>query len=430
MRGRSQVSGRFHYALVILLMSVLVVMGALGFARFGYTMILPSMKEGLQLSYTQMGLLATGNFLGYLTFALVGGFLASRFGPRLIISLSLLLIGITMLLTGLAPNFQFALAMRILTGIGSGGSNVPVMGLASAWFAARRRGMATGLIAGGSGLGLIVTGPLVPAIIARYGPLGWRYSWYLLGLAVLAVGLSGYVVLRDRPEERGLLPIGETEEARQGKEVGAEPSRPSSLQWGLVYRSGLMWHLALVYLTFGFSYIIYATFFAAYLTEEVGLTEAGAGGLWALVGFLSIASGFLWGSVSDWLGRKWGLAIVFSLQGLSFLIFSLAKTLPGAYLSTVLFGLTAWSIPAIMAAACGDYLGPRLAPAALGLITLIFGIGQAIGPSVAGYIADLTASFTMALLIAAIAAFAGAMGSLLLRPSRREEVCARPRSLT
>ncbi|MFQ6090374.1 MAG: YbfB/YjiJ family MFS transporter [Candidatus Bipolaricaulia bacterium] len=140
--------------------------------------------------------------------------------------------------------------------------------------------------------------------------------------------------------------------------------------------------------------------------------------MWALVGFLSIASGFLWGSVSDRLGRKWGLVIVFSLQGLSFLVFALAKSVPGAYLSTVLFGLTAWSIPAIMAAACGDYLGSRLAPAALGLITLIFGIGQALGPSVAGYIADVTASFTMALLIAAIAAFLGMTGSLLLKPHR------------
>ncbi|MFQ6117062.1 MAG: MFS transporter, partial [Candidatus Bipolaricaulia bacterium] len=226
MTGEGRRSARFHYGLIILLMSVLVVMGALGFARFGYTMILPSMKEGLRLSYTQMGLLATGNFLGYLIFALVGGFLASRFGPRLIISSSLLLIGITMFLTGLAPNFSFALAMRILTGIGSGGSNVPVMGLASAWFAARRRGMATGLIAGGSGLGLIITGPLVPTIIARYGPLGWRYSWYLLGLAVLALGLSGYIILRNRPQEKRLRPIGETEEDRQ-REREAEPSSSS-----------------------------------------------------------------------------------------------------------------------------------------------------------------------------------------------------------
>lgn len=419
MADRGRTLGQIHYGLVILFMSVLVVMGALGFARFGYTMILPSMKEGLRLSYTQMGLLATGNFLGYLTSALVGGFLASRFGPRLIISLSMLLMGVTMFLTGLAPNFAFALAMRILTGIGSGGSNVPVMGLASAWFAPKRRGMATGLIAGGSGLGLIITGPLVPAIIARYGPLGWRYSWYLLGLAVLVLGLIGYIILRNRPQEKGLLPIGETEEERQREGTDAEPSRSSSLQWGLVYRSGLLWHLALIYLTFGFSYIIYVTFFAAYLVKEVGLTGAGAGSLWALAGVLSIGSGFLWGSVSDRLGREGGLAIVFSLQGVSFLVFALAKSVPGAYLSTILFGLTAWSIPAIMAAACGDYLGSRLAPAALGLITLIFGIGQAIGPSLAGYIADVTASFTMAFLIAAIAAFLGMTGSLLLKPRVR-----------
>ena len=58
-------------------------------------------------------------------------------------------------------------------------------------------------------------------------------------------------------------------------------------------------------------------------------------------------------------------------------------------ISAILFGLSAWSIPAIMAAACGDALGPRLAPAALGFITLFFGIGQALGPAVAGAIAGV-----------------------------------------
>ncbi|MFQ6014023.1 MAG: MFS transporter [Anaerolineae bacterium] len=410
---RRQRPARFHYGFVILLISLLIISGTLGFARFGYTMILPSMKEGLALSYTEMGMLATGNFVGYLIFALVGGFLAARYGPRLIISLSMLLVGTTMLLTGLAPAFPFALAMRILTGIGSGGSNVPVMGLLSSWFAPRRRGMATGLVVGGSGVGLVITGPLVPAIIAAYSPDGWRYSWYYLGLAVIVIALLGYVLLRNRPAEKGLSPIGAAESSTSNPAQRAA----SSLQWGLVYKSKTLWHLAVIYFMFGFSYIIYATFFAAYLTKEGGMTAQAAGSLWAMIGVISIVSGLLWGTVSDLVGRKKGLAMVYALQGLSFLVFAVVKSTSGFYVSAFLFGLTAWSIPAIMAAACGDYLGARLAPAALGLITVIFGIGQAIGPSAAGRIADVTASFSLAFLAAAVAAFAGAVGSLLLKPS-------------
>ncbi len=81
-----------HYGWIIAVMSVVTVIGALGFARFGYTMILPSMKEGLRLSDAQAGDLATGNMIGYLALAITCGFLASRFGPRIIISIFMLVI--------------------------------------------------------------------------------------------------------------------------------------------------------------------------------------------------------------------------------------------------------------------------------------------------------------------------------------------------
>ncbi|HBY99264.1 MAG TPA: MFS transporter, partial [Chloroflexi bacterium] len=134
-----------HYGLTVMFMSMITVTGALGFARFGYTLLLPGMKDGLGLNYTQTGLLATWNLVGYLFFAAVGGAVAARYGPRLVISASMLLVGAGMLLTGLAPDFLMALLMRTLTGVGSAGANVPVMGLLSAWFVARRRGMAAGV---------------------------------------------------------------------------------------------------------------------------------------------------------------------------------------------------------------------------------------------------------------------------------------------
>ena len=102
-------------------MGLLTTLGAHGFGRFAYSMINPSMISGLGLSYTQVGTLATGNSIGYLVLAIVGGFLATQFGTRFVISLSLALMGITMILTGLARTYNFALAMRILTGLGHGG---------------------------------------------------------------------------------------------------------------------------------------------------------------------------------------------------------------------------------------------------------------------------------------------------------------------
>lgn len=402
-----------HYGIIIMVMATIIVMAALGFGRFGYTTILPSMQEGLGLSHTETGLLATWNSLGYLLTVLFAGALASRFGPRIVVSVATILVGISMFLTGMANSFLGAMVLRAITGVGSAGANVPVMGLLPAWFAPRRRGMATGVAVAGSSLGLMVTGPLVPQIIAAYGPLGWRVAWYCLGILAVIIGILGYIVLRNRPAEKGLLPYGQEANAANPQAVA---ERASGLAWGLVYRSRALWHLAAVYFMFGFSYFIYATFFVKYLVQEGGFAQREAGNLWGLVGMLSVASGFIWGLVSDRWGRKAGLFGVYTLQGFSFLTFALWRALPGYYLSALFFALTAWSIPAIVAAACGDYLGGRLAPAALGLITFIFGIGQAVGPGVAGYLADLTGSFSPGFLLAAGAAFLGATGSLLLRP--------------
>jgi predicted MFS family arabinose efflux permease len=404
---------RIHYGVVVLGMATVCVMGALGFGRFGYTSILPSMQEALGLSNTETGLLATWNATGYLVTALFAGALASRLGPRAVIACAAVLAGACMVLTGLAQGFRSAAVLRGLTGIASAGMNVPVMGLLPAWFAARRRGMATGVAVSGSSLGLMITGPLVPVVISASGPEGWRMSWGALGALTLLIALASGWLLRNRPEEKGLEPFG-------GGPAGTPPTaataRASSLAWGLVYRSRALWHLAAVYFLFGFSYFIYATYFVKYLVQEGGLARGAAGNLLGLVGMLSVGSGLLWGTVSDRWGRKMGLFGVFALQGLAFLTFALWRRPAGYHASALLFAMTAWSIPAIMAAACGDYLGPRLAPAALGLVTFVFGLGQAAGPGVAGLLADRTGSFAPAFLLASGAAFVGALGSLVLKP--------------
>ena len=87
----------------------------------------------------------------------------------------------------------------------------------------------------------------------------------------------------------------------------------------------------------------------------------------------------------------------------------------GFYVSSIVFGLSLSSIPAIMAAAVGDSVGGRLAPAALGFITLIFGIGQSLGPALAGWIKDATGTFAGAFILSAVVSLAGAAGSMLLR---------------
>ena len=109
---------KLHYGWIVIFTGLLVTIGAHGFGRMSYTLILPAMKQGLDFNYTQLGLLGTGNFIGYLLMAIIGGFLAARFGSRAVIFLALVLMGLTMILTGLAQGFGLAFAARLMTGLG------------------------------------------------------------------------------------------------------------------------------------------------------------------------------------------------------------------------------------------------------------------------------------------------------------------------
>ncbi len=400
---------KLHYGWIVVFTGLLTTIAAHGFGRMAYTIILPAMKDGFKLDYTQLGLLGTGNFIGYLTMAIIGGFLAARFGTRIVITLALIVMGGTMLLTGLANSFGFAFAMRLLTGLGNGAAYVPAMALGSAWFAMRKRGFATGIVAGGIGAGTLISGLIVPPILTAYGSDGWRYSWFFLGSAVLVIACIVFFFIRSRPEEKGLQQVG------AGHDSVNTSHKVSSLDWKKVYGMGSVWYLGVTYFFYGMSYIIYMIFFAAYLVKEMGLSQAEAGGLWAMVGGLSIVCGVLWGGISDRLGRSHGAALAYLVLGLSYIIYAVIKVKFGFYVSAVMFGLTAWSIPTIMASAAGDAVGPRLAPAGLGFITLFFGIGQAIGPVLGGYLADMSGSFTIPFLVAGAISLIGMAFSFYLK---------------
>jgi MFS family permease len=392
---------------------MLTVFSALGLARFAYTLILPTMKEALALSYTEMGLMASTYFVGYLVFALLTSIAAAKVGARLVISVSLAISGLALAATGLVQNFATAVALRTLTGAATAGSYVQAQSLPSAWFGERSRGMATGLVTGGAGLGFVVTGPLVPWILAWDRQMGWRYAWFTLGAMVLVIMLAAALWVRNRPEERGLAPFGEEDAVADGR-----PAPGPAPLWGSVYRSGLLWCIAAIYLLYGFTNIVFLTFFSAFLVQERGLDAGEAGGMWAVMGTLFVFSGLLWGAISDRVGRKQGLALSLFLLSASIVSFTVFQGLASAYLAAALFGLCIAGAPAIVAAACGDYFGSRLAYPAFGFLTVAFGMGQALGPTTAGYLADSLGSFQTPFFLAAAASLAGGLGSLFLRTPR------------
>lgn len=402
-------STRFHYGWVIVAAGAMTLFSCLGLARFAYSMILPSMGTALKLGYDQMGYIGTGNFAGYLGSVAMAPFFMRWLGGRKTITAGLGLLAVCMFFMGRGTGFTQVLFLYFATGVGSGLANVPMMVLVSHWFAPAKRGRAAGFILAGNGVAIIFTGMLVPLLNRYLGADGWRIGWQILGgLSVLIAAAAG-LLLRDSPEEKSLMPLG-------GEGTGNLDHTEAR---GSNANGGILLHLGVLYLLFGATYMIYGTFVVTTMVTERGMAETVAGRFWAWVGFFSIFSGPLFGILSDRIGRKGGLMTVFAVQTAAYGLISAKLGVWALYLSIALYGLSAWSIPTIMAAAVGDYFGAAGAAAGFSIITFFFAAGQTLGPSLGGIVAKSTGSFGSSYMMAAAATgFAVLLASFLRKPKQ------------
>ena len=401
-----------HYGWVIVAVGALVLFSCLGLARYAYTMLLPAMQAGLQLPYDRMGLIGTANFSGYLVAVVLSPWLIRRFRPRAVISAGLLLIALCMAGISQSHGFLPVALLYGITGLGGGLANIPLMALVPCWFRSQARGRAAGLIIGGNGLAIICAGYLIPLLNRTYGTDGWRMAWLLLAAMTLLTALIAALLLRNTPAEMGLEPLGTVKDDR-----AAEPPVPHE------YRGDglLLFRLGLLYLAFGATFMVFGTFIVTSMVRESGLSEAQAGHYWSWVGFFSVFSGVGFGALSDRIGRKQGLILVFLVQSTAYLLAGLKLGTSGLVVAIVLYGSAVFAIPAIMAAAVGDYLGTARAAASFATITLFFAVGQALGPAVAGLLARLYGSFSPAYLCSAGIAFSAVLFALFLpAPQKRD----------
>ncbi len=240
-----------HYGWIIVVAGILTIIGALGLGRFCLGMLLPSKGNDLGLGYSQMGFIGTGNFIGYLLAVMCCSRLVKQLGYRVIISSGLVLAGGSMIIVGFANGFSQILTVFFVTGFGSGLANVPVMVLVSHWFGSSLRGRAAGLMVSGSGLGIMLTGLLIPAINNwTANGQGWRISWMTLGAIVLVIGFLCAVLIRNSPQESGLAVLEKKGRRKKDGLLNNRTEQPT------VSGRRIISHLGAVYFFFGFTYVI------------------------------------------------------------------------------------------------------------------------------------------------------------------------------
>lgn len=381
----------------VLAASTLAFAGALGFVRFGYSLVLPSMQAGLGLTAADMGFIAGWSFAAYLACSLPAGALATRLGMRRTIVGGLLTAAIGLVLTALAPGIALATVGQVIAGGAIASVIVPVLAINTGWFPPRFWSLATGVVVAGGGIGFLVSGVVVPRLVVMDPAQGWRLAWFGMTAVVLSVAAIVAWLVRDPPR------------------IVKRPPLLASMK--LVYTSSVVWQLGGVFLLYGIAYITYGTFFTAHLVQGRGLDPILVGQLWALNGAAGIVGAPLLGAVADRLGHRPTLVLLFAFQGTSLVILALATDTRWFAVSALLYGFTIWSFAGTISTAAGAAVGPALAPAGVGLAVVLMSIGQMIGPIVGGLLADPSGSFTRSLLVGAGADALGLLGTLAMRMS-------------
>ncbi|WP_298208260.1 YbfB/YjiJ family MFS transporter [Ferrimicrobium sp.] len=339
---------------------------SLGFARFAYSLLLPTMRTALHWSYFAAGAMNTANAIGYLGGALLVTRISDRFGNRRSFVVSGAGMVVSLALTPVNAHLVPLLGLRIISGFC--GAVIFVVGSSLAQQAARglsRSGAAVilGVYFGGAGLGTAVSGAIIPAIHLGIGTL-WRVDWSILAIITL-LAMTGAVLAS---LQVGDPPVRTAQERHLGH---YRPLLPALIAYGL----------------FGFGYLAFLTFQVALMSHQ-GLASSRVVISYVIFGMVAAISGFVW--FRPLAGHKPGLvaASIYLSGAIGASLYLLSKALWVEMVAAMLFGLALMSCSTAFGVVTRVVLPPSLQTGAMGVATVAIAVGQSLGPLVTGQVAD------------------------------------------
>jgi MFS family permease len=338
--------------------------------------------------------------------AFVMGGLNDRLGPRLVLRIGGVLIGAGWLLTSqISAIWQLYLFYGIIVGAGLGAIFVPLTSTTARWFVARR-GLMTGIVTSGVGIGTFVGPPVATWLIGVYN---WRTSYVILGTIVLVGTVVAAQFLRRDPAEMGLRPYGATDSAH-GR---AGPPAAAGLTIGDAIATRQFWIVCAAFFCYGFSLSAILLHLAPY-ASDLGYSAATAATLLSVLGGSSVAGKIVLGSLADWIGNKQVYVISFALMAAALFWLVPVRALWALYLFAAAFGCAYGGLATAHSSLVAWLFGMTQHGAIFGLSFNGWTIGCAIGPIVAGFIFDAAHSYQSAFVLCGVAAIAGLLLTTLL----------------
>ena len=365
--------------------------------EFGWTRAMTS--GAFSLSALLMGVLG-----------IVMGGLNDRFGPRLVMTLCGILIGLGyILMSQIKTIWHLYLFYGVFVGAGMSASYIPLMSTVARWFKEKRNVM-SGIVAAGIGIGALIGPPAAMRLIAVYN---WRISYLILGVVVFVVIVLSALILKRDPGQMGMEAYGER--GGEQEEVGPDVE---ALTLGEAIRTLEFWMVFGIFFSIGFC--VFAIFVhTAPHAIEVGISAKSAANILAAIGGVSIFGKILMGRVADKIGIRKTYLISFILMSAA-----LFWTIPSnvawmLYFFAVLFGFSYGGCAVLQSPVVAELFGLRAHGLIFGVVFIGESIGGTISPILTGYLFDVMGSYRWAFILCALFSSIGIIFCAILIPKKK-----------
>jgi len=360
------------------------------FHRLSLSVVADDLAKEFQTTASTIGLLGSIYFYCYAVMQFPAGLLSDSIGPRKTVTFFLLIASAGSILFGFAPNIEMAFVGRVLVGFGVSMVFIPAMKILSQWFRAHEFALMAGILNAVGGAGVLAATWLLALMVAWFG---WRVSFELIGGCTLIVVGLGWMIIRDRPEDRGLPSLAEID--HKGKEA-ASPVNQIRLWEGArcVVSEKYFWPVAIWFffdcgILFGFG----ALWSGPYLMHVYGMTRAEAGTVLSMIAWGMIVGSPFLGLLSDRVLKSRKKVFVFCTSGLVlvllfFKIFPSGLPHAALYILFFIFSICASSIVAIGFTTTKELFPVEIAGTSVGTVNLFPFLGGAIFMPILGKVLD------------------------------------------
>ncbi|PTQ73920.1 YbfB/YjiJ family MFS transporter [Pseudomonas sp. GV071] len=283
----------------------------IGLARFAYTPLIPSLIEAQWFAANDVMYLGAANLVGYLAGALSGRPIARRLGGPWTLRLMMALASLAFLACAFPVSVLWVFAWRFVSGLAGGAIMVLAATSVLPFIPGARKGLASGAIFLGLGLGIAASGTLVPLLLN----LGLQQTW--IGLGVLsalltATSWSGWPTLPSTPAVEA---------------AGAEGKTSSAMK--LLYAQYALMAVALVPMM---------VFLVDYVARGLQWGAHWGAMVWVVYGIGAILGPMVYGALADRIGFATTSRVVLVIQAVAIALLALNHSVPALVVAVLVIG--------------------------------------------------------------------------------------------